>query len=102
MSSQAGFAYIWRYRVDQQERREFEALYGPGGGWERLFSRSKEYLGTELLKSPDGSYVTVDRWTSRHSHRAFVKENRQEFDALDRRGEALTRQEELIGEFTVL
>lgn len=102
MSQKAGYAYIWRYQVNPEKAVEFEELYGPRGGWSRLFSKSVHYCGTELLSSDRGWYWTVDRWTSRQAHRSFVKAHQAEFEELDQRGESLTLSEELVGEFQIV
>ncbi len=98
----AGYAYIWRYQVSPEKVPQFEELYGPQGGWVRLFSRTDQYLGTQLLESGQGWYLTVDRWASRQAHKSFVAAHQEEFEKLDRQGERLTVSEEMVGEFRVI
>lgn len=100
----AGFAYIWMYDVRDGCEWDFEALYGPDGAWVRLFRKSADYLGTDLLhdRKVTRRYVTVDRWESEQAHREFVTAHKQEFSALDRKGEQLTTQETHIGDFGVV
>ncbi|MEE8584381.1 MAG: hypothetical protein V3T83_05960, partial [Acidobacteriota bacterium] len=43
--------------------------HGPQDGRGRLFSRSDQYLGTEVLDSGQCWHLTVDRWTSRQAHK---------------------------------
>ena len=99
-----GYVYIWVYDVREGCELDFETLYGPDGGWAQLFRKSGEYLGTELLRdrSKERRYVTVDRWTSKTSHREFVSKHGEEFAALDRKGERLTTKETRIGDFDVV
>jgi len=96
-----GFAYVWSYEVRYGSEVDFEKLYGPAGGWAQLFRKSPNYLGTDLLRDRKKKYryLTVDRWDSEQAHRTFVSEHREEFDELDRQGEALTKNESLIGNF---
>ncbi len=100
----AAFVYIWMYDVREGCEQDFETLYGPDGGWAQLFRKSGEYLGTDLLcdQGVNGRYVTVDRWTTSESHREFVSAHREEFAALDCKGEELTRKESRIGDFDVV
>lgn len=102
MNREAGYAYIWRYQVSPEKAAQFEELYGPRGGWAKLFAKSVHYCGTELLSSGQGWYWTVDRWTTRQAHKSFVRSNQTEFEELDKRGESLTVCEELMGEFQIV
>ena len=87
---------IGRYRA---LAAEFERAYGPDGDWARLFRRDPAYLGTELLRGPDGHYLTLDRWRSRGAFEAFKARHGDDYAALDRRMEALTSHEASIGAF---
>ena len=100
----ANFVYLWTYDVREGCEADFEALYGPDGGWAQLFRRSTQYLGTDLLRdrSRKRRYVSVDRWASGASHRDFASEHPEEIADLDRRGERLTTSEARIGEFDVM
>ena len=96
----AGFTYLWKYEVAPEDAPAFETLYGPEGAWARLFARSPAYLGTELLRSVDGShYVTIDRWVDEASHTAFVESHRSEYERLDAAGDGLTRRETFVGSY---
>jgi heme-degrading monooxygenase HmoA len=96
------FVYVWEFVVDDARRAEFERHYGPRGSWADLFRRANDYLGTELLSdgTTAGRYLTIDRWRSAESYRAFREEFASEYAALDRRCEALTREERALGSFT--
>ena len=71
----AGYAYIWEYRVRPETVGEFERMYGPEGAWVLLYWRS------------------ADDW------KAFRKASGSEFEALNKRGDALTYEETFLGEF---
>ena len=82
---------------------EFARVYGPRGDWAQLFSQGKGYRGTELLRdAPETQrYVTVDSWDSLDDLTLFKEQNHDAYAALDRRCEAFTEYEELIGNFEV-
>ena len=89
---------LWEFRVKAGSEAAFEAAYGRGGDWERLFRRDPGFRGTELLRvsSPRG-YITIDRWVSAAAFEAFQKRHRKDHDALDRRLAALTERETALG-----
>jgi heme-degrading monooxygenase HmoA len=92
-------AVVWRYRVAAGREAEFEILYGADGDWARLFRRSEDYVGTDLYRDaahPD-RYLTVDRWTSRAAYEEFLQRTREDYAALDARGDALTVEETRLG-----
>jgi heme-degrading monooxygenase HmoA len=92
---------MWRFLVRPGSESAFEAAYGPDGDWVRLFRQAEGYLGTQLLRDLANArrYITIDRWASREAWEAFRAARSAEWDAIDRRGEALTEQEEEIGRF---
>lgn len=92
---------LWSFEVAADQTVDFERVYGADGDWARLFSRSHEYQGTELLKdaSRPGHYVTIDRWTSAAAFRAFKQQWSAEYAALDRACESLTASETPLGVF---
>lgn len=95
------FVYIWRYTIEPDRRSEFEAAYSPRGEWAQLFSRDPSYLETVLLQDVDDPdrYVTIDYWKSRSARDAFRLRYAAEFDDLDNRCEAFTRDEQLMGDY---
>lgn len=97
------YIVIWRYRVDPAQVAKFEKAYGPKGEWARFFAASKDYVGTELLADDErpGEYVTLDRWKSEEAYSAFLAENEDDYDRLDRRSEALTLSENRLGAYGV-
>ena len=92
---------LWEFRPKPGSEAEFEAACGPGGDWARLFRRSADFLGTELLRDRADSsrYLTLDRWTSRAAFESFRKPHLAEYQDMDRRCEALTRHESSLGSF---
>ena len=92
---------MWRFEAAAGRAADFERAYGPDGDWVRLFSRSSDYRGTELLSDArhPGQYVTIDRWTSAAAFEAFKSQWKAEYQALDRRCESLTASETPLGTF---
>jgi heme-degrading monooxygenase HmoA len=93
------FAIIWRFRPRKDAAASFEAAYGPSGDWAEFFRTGDGYLGTELLRNNDGSYVTIDRWRSAADFERFRERWAGEYALLDRACEVLTDEEALIGRF---
>src|SRR5258705_285458 len=89
----------WVFEVKPGSAQAFESSYGPEGDWVKLFRKAPGYGGTELLKNVDttGRYLTIDRWRSREDFWKFREAFRAEYLALDKRLEALTKRETLIG-----
>jgi heme-degrading monooxygenase HmoA len=98
------FAYIWQYTIDPDCRQAFLAAYEPQGEWARLFSRDAAYIETVLLQDDkrEDRYMTIDYWTSRSDRDAFREQYSIEFEELDSRCEAFTREEQFIGDFQVI
>jgi 8-oxo-dGTP diphosphatase len=93
-----GHVIMWEYRVKPGREAEFEAANAAGGDWERLFRRENGFRGTDLLRvaTPRG-YITIDRWVSAAAFDGFMKRHRKEYEALDRRQNALTEREMALG-----
>ena len=92
-------AVLWRFRPKDDSVEPFEEAYGPGGAWARLFRTADGFLGTELLRSADGSYVTIDRWRTEAALERFLERCTREYDLLESACEALTSEETPIGRF---
>ena len=92
---------MWLFRVAPEKREEFERVYGPEGDWAQLFAKAKNFRGTTLLRDPaiGGRYLTVDVWESDEALERFAQEFATEYQALDKRCEALTESEMKIGAF---
>ena len=95
------FVIIWSFQPRPERVSEFEAAYGSDGLWARLFRKSPDFGGTELLRASDarGVYLTIDRWRSRAAFEAFRAEHADEYQTVDRACESLTLEEQLHGEF---
>ena len=93
------YVIIWRFKVAAEHREEFVRRYAANGDWARLFGRSQEYLGTELLVADgvSGYFMTIDRWRSQEGWERFKAACQVEYEALDRLCEGLTLDEERIG-----
>ena len=88
---------LWRFRAVPGLEAEFEAAYGDDGAWVRLFRTGRGFLGSELMRGTDGTYLAIDRWVSEDDYRAFRDAHAEAYAAIDLRCEALTVEETLIG-----
>lgn len=97
----ARFAYIWRYTIDPTCRAAFLAAYNPKGDWAKLFSRDPCYIETLLVQDveQEDQYVTIDFWTSKADRDLFRERYSVEFDNLDDRCEAFTKEERFLGDY---
>ena len=95
-------AILWRYRVRPDKTDAFEAAYAPDGDLVRQFRRAEGFIGTELMRGPEASYLTIDRWRSAEDFEAFLAGHRADYDALDRKAESWTLDEERIGLWEVV
>jgi hypothetical protein len=95
------YIVVWEFQVKEECQAEFLAAYGPDGEWARLFSRSPEFLGVELLGSVGHPtrFFTLDHWTSASGLEAFLANNATAYDVLDRQFTDLTVWERRIGGF---
>jgi heme-degrading monooxygenase HmoA len=95
------FLALWEYEVKPGSEKDYEKVYGPEGDWARLFRRDRRYRGTRLLRDMERErvYVTLDYWESREAYEEFLKERKEEYDAIEKIGEALTRTERRMGWF---
>ena len=95
------YIVVWEFQVKAECEAEFVAAYGPDGEWARLFQRSQDFLGVELLGSVGnaGRFFTLDHWSSSAAMDAFLAANATTYDVLDRRFSNLTVWERRIGGF---
>jgi heme-degrading monooxygenase HmoA len=98
------FVLVWEFVVRPEAESAFELLYGPDGGWARLFSAQPGFVGTELLRAhgPPPRYLTVDRWESRKRYESFRRRAAAEYEGLDREGQMLTESERFVGAFVAV
>jgi heme-degrading monooxygenase HmoA len=96
------FVVVWQFEIAEEKVPAFEAAYGPDGAWAQLFRSSPDYRGTELLRDAyiPGLYLTIDRWASEDTFRAFRKDHDAEYETVDRACDALTTRETRIGAYT--
>lgn len=95
------YVILWKYKVNTASEVEFEELYGSDGDWVKLFQKSPDYCGTELIKNQE-FYITIDRWNSKEKYEEFLNLSKSEFKVIDEKGESLTESETLIGKFEVV
>lgn len=93
------YLIIWQFQVAPEKRAEFARRYASDGDWARLFGRSAEWQGTELLavEGEPGAFFTIDRWASPGAWERFKSTHAADYDALDRKCEGLTLEERRIG-----
>jgi heme-degrading monooxygenase HmoA len=92
---------VWEIQAKAGLEDEFEKAFGPEGQWVALFRKSKAFLRTELFRDleDNGRYFIVDHFASQSAFQSFLKENRDEYDALDRDCERLCASEKRLGSF---
>ena len=95
------FVIIWHFQVRPGREAEFEKAYGEDGEWVKLFRRGRGFLRTELYHESRKRrrYLTIDYWDSQESYATFRRQAVDEFEALDKRCEALTVSEIYLGSF---
>ena len=76
------------------------AAYGDDGAWAQFFRTGPGFVGTELMRGSDGTYLTIDRWVSEEAFRSFVDGQRDRYAEMDAACSALTTEETLLGEIT--
>jgi hypothetical protein len=95
------YIVVWEFQVKAECEAEFVTAYGPDGEWARLFRRSAEFLGVELLGSVGnaGRFFTLDHWCSAAAMDVFMSANATAYDVLDRRFSGFMVWERRIGGF---
>lgn len=98
------FLVLWEYEVKSGSEKRFEDMYGPGGGWARLFRTDSNYQETRLLLDPFRSnvYLTLDFWASRDSYEQFLASHKAEYQSIDALGESLTTNERRLGAYEMV
>lgn len=94
------YLIVWEFTVAPEHRAEFVRRYASDGDWARLFARSSEFQGTQLIadEHDPGRFLTIDRWSAPGGWERFTAAHGDDYAALDRRCELLTRTERrLIG-----
>ena len=98
------FLILWEYEVKSGSEKRFEDMYGPDGGWARLFQTDSRYRETRLLRDPFRSnvYLTLDFWVSRDSYEIFLANHKSEYQSIDALGETLTVSERRLGAYEMV
>ena len=93
------YLIVWEFTVAPEHRAEFVRRYASDGDWARLFARSSEFQGTQLIadESEPTRFLTIDRWDSLEAWTTFRHEFAAEYEALDLACEGLTLNEEKVG-----
>ena len=101
VARESTYIVVWEFQVKAECKAEFVAAYGPDGDWAKLFSRSPEFLGVELVGSVGNStrFFTLDHWSSATGLDLFLANHATAYDVLDRRFTGLTVWERRIGSF---
>jgi len=84
---------IWELKVKFKDRDQFEKFYDPKGEWVKFFSKSADYLGTDVLESGegDGIFLVIDEWNSEESFTEYVKGRKADYDLLEEKAKAASR-----------
>jgi heme-degrading monooxygenase HmoA len=92
---------MWEFEVREGCEAAFVEAYGSDGTWARLFRKSPEFLGVELVQSVKhpSRYFTLDAWTSRAAFESFRVEYSGSYETLDVKLAGLTEWERRIGAF---
>jgi hypothetical protein len=101
VAHETAFIVVWEYQVKPEFVVEFVSAYGADGDWARLFRRSPEFVGVDLLASTEnyGRFYTFDRWASSGGRDEFLAVQATAYDVLDRRLSSLVVWERRIGAF---
>ena len=96
------YCIVWKYGVDKSSASKFEEEYSRSGSWFKFFEPCDDFLGHDLLKAADGTYLIIDKWMGKKDYDSFVKSNQIEYSALEDKTKELYQSEEKIGEFEAL
>ncbi len=94
---------IWEFDVEPSQIALFEEIYSSHGAWTLLFSQSKNYHGTTLLKdhAKPARFITIDRWGKIDDFESFKTQHLEAYNQLDKQCEYFTLAERKIGIFEV-
>jgi len=92
------FQVIWELKVKFKEREKFDQFYDPKGDWVKFFSKSPDYMGTDVLESGegDGIFLVIDEWQSEEAFTEFVKSRKSDYDLLEEKAKAASRTKKRI------
>jgi len=92
------FQVIWELKVKFKERNKFEQFYDPKGDWVKFFSKSSDYVGTDVLESGegDGIFLVIDEWQSEEAFNDFLKSRKADYDLLEEKAKTASRTKKRI------
>jgi quinol monooxygenase YgiN len=92
------FQIIWELKVKFKEREKFEQFYDTKGEWVKFFSKSPDYLGTDVFESgeKDGIFLVIDEWNSEEAFTEYVKTRKTEYDLLEEKAKVASRTKKRI------
>jgi quinol monooxygenase YgiN len=92
------FQAIWELKVKFKEREKFEQFYDAKGDWVKFFSKSPDYLGTDVLESGegDGIFLVIDEWQSEGAFTEYVKTQKTEYALLEEKAKSASRTKKRI------
>jgi hypothetical protein len=95
---------VWEFQVKLSSIALFEQIYGANGAWAALFSQSREYYGTMLLrdKITTNKYLTIDCWHELAAFDRFRTQFDKAYNELDQKCQEITLFERNIGVFLEL
>jgi heme-degrading monooxygenase HmoA len=95
------FVVLWEFDVKPGSEERFESVYGPWGGWAKLFQSDPAYRRTLVLRDPfrPRTYVTCDFWADQTAYQSFRRRQSDAYLALDKTCEELTLAERELGAF---
>ena len=90
---------MWEFEVRTGCEAAFLEANSSSGVWARLFRKSPEFLGAELVRSVKHPtrFFTLDAWTSRTAFENFRVEYYESYETLDVKLAGLTEWERHIG-----
>jgi heme-degrading monooxygenase HmoA len=92
------YQVIWELKVKFRERDKFEQFYDPKGKWVKFFSKSPEYLGTDVLENGDGdgTFLVIDEWESEEAFSEFTRVRKADFETLEGKAKSASRTKKRI------
>jgi len=92
------FQVIWELKVKFKERDKFELFYDAKGEWVKFFSKSSDYLGTDVLENVegDGIFLVIDGWQSEEAFTEYVKIQKADYDLLEEKAKLASRTKKRI------
>lgn len=88
------FQVKWRYEIRASAKLEFLGVYDRKGKWYDFFSKSRNYVGSNLTEESDNIFLLVDTWKSREAYYEFIKDNENEYKELSNKYSRLYLKEE--------